>query len=60
MVSSNWWSESREEVLPARLVRGGREECGGTLLGSRTLRGEVSLGWPLGRTQVSARWLGFF
>lgn len=44
MVSSYWWSESHEEILSARLVRGGREECGGTPLGSRTLRGEVSLG----------------
>lgn len=62
MVSSNWWSESHEEDLPARLIRGGREECGETLLGSRTLRrgGEVSLGWLLGRTQVSARSLGHF
>lgn len=59
MVSSNWWSESHEEDLPARLIRGGREECGETLLGSRTLRGEeerfpwvgswVELRYQLGR-----------
>ena len=55
MVSSNWWSESHEEFLPARLSRGGREECGGTLLGSSTLREEEE-GFPWVGSWVGLRY----